>query len=81
VLAVHHPRLELEARGGGALGDRHQVAVGDELQTHGDQRIVDLPLPLELRLLEVFLGERVFHLLEAVVVHPRGVDVQPTSFD
>src|SRR5262249_32264763 len=34
-----------------------------------------LPLPLELRLVEVLLGERVLHLLEAVVVHARRIDV------
>ena len=36
---------------------------------------MDLALPIELGLLEVLFGQRVFHLLEAVVVHLGGVDV------
>src|SRR5262249_18047652 len=37
------------------------------------ERVVNLPLALELGLVLVLLGERVLHLLEPVVVQPRGV--------
>jgi hypothetical protein len=36
---------------------------------------MDLALPLQLLLLLVFVGERVFHLFEANVVHASGIDV------
>lgn len=36
---------------------------------------MDLALPFELLLVLVFLRQRVFHLLEAHVVHARGVDM------
>ena len=75
MLAVHHPRLERQARLSAALRHAVEVAVGDELQAHRDQAVVDLALALELDFVEVLLGQRVFHLLEAVVVQLGGVDV------
>ena len=75
VLAVHHLRGEGQARGLG-LGPHHvEIGLRDELQAHGDERVVDLSLTLELVLVLVFVGERVLHLLEPIVVQPRGVDV------
>src|SRR5207249_11984650 len=47
-----------------------EIGIGDELQPHRDQRVVDLALALELVLVLVLLGKRVLHLLEAVVVQP-----------
>jgi hypothetical protein len=75
VLAVHHPGLEREPGGLGLLPHHLEVRVGDQLQAHRDQRVVNLPLALELVLVPVLLGQRVLHLLEPVVVEPRRVDV------
>ena len=75
VLAVHHARLEREPGGLGLLPHDLEVGVGDQLEAHRDQRVVDLPLALELVLVPVLLGQRVLHLLEPVVVEPRRVDV------
>ena len=75
VLAVHHPGLERQPGGLGLLPHHLEVRVGDELEAHRDQRVVDLSLALELVLVPVLLGQRVLHLLEAVVVEPRRVDV------
>ncbi len=77
VLAVHHPGLERETGLAAALRHRLEVRVADQLQSHGDQAVVNLPLALQLDLVEVLLGERVLHLPEAVVVHAGGVDVAP----
>ena len=75
VLAVHHPRLEREPGGLRLLPHHLEVRVRDQLEAHRDQRVVDLPLALQLVLVPVLLGQRVLHLLEAVVVKPRRVDV------
>jgi hypothetical protein len=75
VLPVHHPRHEVELGLAALRFHRAQVAFRDQLEAHGDEAVVDLPLPLELRLLDVLVRERELHLLEAVVVHPGGVDV------
>ena len=63
VLAVES--LVLEGEAGPIAGGFHhvQVRVGNQLQTAGDQRVVDLALPLQLLLVLVFLGQRKFHLL------------------
>ena len=77
VLAVHHLRREGEAgRLRPGLEDV-QVRLGDQLEAHRDQRVVDLALALELALVLVLLRQRVFHLLEPVVVQPGGVHVTP----
>jgi hypothetical protein len=75
VLSIHHPRLELET--GIPAQARHaiEVTVGDELEAHRDQAVVDLALPLELHFVDVLLGQRVLHLPEAVVVQLCRVDV------
>ncbi len=75
VLAVHHLPLERDAGRLAALVEVVQIAVRDQLEPHGDQAVVDLALPRQLLLDQVLLGQRVLHLLEAVVVHARGVDV------
>src|SRR2546422_158648 len=75
VLAVDHLALEGEPRGLGAPGHDVEVGIGDELQAHGDQRVVDLPLALELVLVLVLIRQRVLHLLEPVVMEPRRVHV------
>src|SRR5262245_64230632 len=63
----------MEAGFQGLLGHHVQVRLGDELKPHGDERVVDLALALELGLVLVLLGERILHLLEPVVVQPGGV--------
>ena len=80
MLPVHHPRLELEARL--AAQSRHavEIAVGDELEAHRDEAVVDLPLALELHLVDVLLGQRVLHLPEAIVVQLCRVDVAADQF-
>ena len=75
MLSVHHPRLELEVRV--ATEARHpiEIAVGDELEAHRDEAVVDLPLALEFHLVEILLGQRVLHLPEAIVVQACRVDM------
>jgi len=46
----------------------------------GDQRIVDLPLPLEFVFVVVFLGESRFHLLERLSVHLGRVHMAADEF-
>ena len=75
MLAVDHLPLEGEARLPRLPLHHVQVGVGDELEAHRDERVVDLPLPLELGLVLVLLRQRVLHLLEPVVVQPRRVHV------
>ena len=75
VLAVHHPRLEREPGRLRLLPHHLEVRVRDQLEAHRDEGVVDLPLALQLVLVPVLLGQRVLHLLEAVVVKPRRVDV------
>jgi hypothetical protein len=54
---------------------RLEIAVGDELEAHRDQAVVDLPLALQFHLVDVLLGQGVFHLPEAIVVQLCRVDV------
>ena len=75
MLAVHHPRLELEARLPAEARHAIEIAVGDELEAHRDQAVVDLPLALQLDLVDVLLGQRVLHLPEAIVVQLGRVDM------
>src|SRR6476620_7659144 len=75
MLAVHHPRLEGEARFPTDARHAVEIAVRDELEAHRDQAVVDLPLPLELHFVDVLLRQRVLHLPEAVVVQFRRVDM------
>ena len=79
VLAVDHLALEGQPGRLGLLAHHVEVGVGDELEPHGDQRVVDLALPLELVLVLVLLGQRVLHLLEPVVVQSGGVHVASVS--
>ena len=80
MLAVHHPRLELDARRPARFRHAVEITVGDELEAHRDQAVVDLPLPFELDLVDVFLGQRVLHLPEAIVVQLGRVDVAADQF-
>ena len=80
MLPVHHPRFELEARLLAEARHAIEVAVGDELEAHRDQAVVDLPLALELHFVEVLLGQRVLHLLEAIVVQLGRVDMAADQF-
>ena len=57
------------------LIDVIEVGVGDDLEPAGNQRIVDLALPVEFFFIVVFLGKARFHLLEAFVVHFGRIDV------
>ena len=50
-----------------------QIGIGDQLQAHGDQRVMDLPLPFQFSFVLILLGQRILHLLEAIVMHLRGI--------
>ena len=80
MLPVHHPRLELES--GLPAEARHaiEIAVGDELEAHRDEAVVDLALALQFHLVDVLLGQRVLHLPEAIVVQFCRVDVAADQF-
>ena len=80
MLPVHHPRLEREARLPTEARHAIEIAVGDELEAHRDQAVVDLPLALELHLVDVLLGQRVLHLPEAIVVQFCRVDMAADQF-
>ena len=80
MLPVHHPRLELEARLSAESRHAIEIAVGDELEAHGDEAVVDLPLPLELHFVDVLFGQRVLHLPEAIVVQLCRVDMAADQF-
>ena len=80
MLPVHHPRLELEARLRALARHAIEIAVGDQLEAHRDEAVVDLPLALQFHLVDVFLGQRVLHLPEAIVVQLGGVDVAADQF-
>ena len=75
MLPVHHPRLERQARLAAEARHAVEIAVGDQLEAHRDEAVVDLPLALELDLVDVLLRQRVLHLPEAIVVQLGGVDV------
>ena len=80
MLPVHHPRFELEAR---LLAEsRHaiEIAVGDQLEAHRDQAVVDFPLALQFHLVDVLLRQRVFHLPEAIVVQFGRIDMAAHQF-
>jgi hypothetical protein len=77
VLAVVHLRLERHAGTPAPLLHDHQVRVGDQLQPHGDQRVVDPALLLHLALDQVLLRQGELHLLEPVVVHACRVGMAP----
>ena len=80
MLPVHHPRFELEARLFAEARHAVEIAVGDELEAHRDEAVVDLPLALELHLIDVLLGQRVLHLPEAIVVQLCRVDMATDQF-
>src|SRR6476659_5332579 len=75
MLPVHHPWFELEVRL--ATDARHavEIAVGDELEAHRDEAVVDLPLALQFDLVDVLLRQGVLHLPESVVVEFGRVDM------
>jgi hypothetical protein len=75
MLPVHHPGLELQARFSAEARHAVEIAVGDELEAHRDEAVVDLPLPLQFHFVDVFLGQRVLHLSEAIVVQLGRVNV------
>ena len=75
MLAVHHPRFELDARLFALPRHAVEIAVGDQLQAHRDEAVVDLPLAFQLDLVDVLLGQGVLHLPEAIVVQLRRVDM------
>src|SRR4029453_958584 len=57
-----------------------EIAVGDQLESHRDEAVVDLPLALQLYFVDVLLGQRVLHLPEAIVVQLGGVDMAADQF-
>ena len=80
MLPVHHPRLELDVRLLALARHAIEIAVGDELEAHRDEAVVDLPLALQFHLVDVLLGQGVFHLPEAIVVQFGRVDVAADQF-
>ena len=80
MLSVHHPRLELEVRFFAQARHAIEIAVGDELEAHRDEAVVDLPLALQFHLVDVLLGQGVFHLPEAIVVQLGRVDMAADQF-
>ena len=80
MLPVHHPRLELEARLPAEARHAIEIAVGDELEAHRDEAVVDLPLALQFHLVDVLLGQGVLHLPEAIVVQFCRVDMAADQF-
>ena len=80
MLPVHHPRFELETGLFAEAGHAIEIAVGDELEAHRDEAVVDLPLAFELHLVDVLLGQGVLHLPEAIVVQLGCVDVAADQF-
>ena len=80
MLPVHHPRLEREARLSAEARHAIEIAVGDQLEAHRDEAVVDLPLALQLHFVDVLLGQRVLHLPEAIVVQLGRVDVAADQF-
>ena len=80
MLPVHHPRLERKARLPTEARHAIEIAVGDELEAHRDEAVVDLPLALELHLVDVLLGQGVLHLPEAIVVQLCRVDMAADQF-
>jgi hypothetical protein len=75
MLPVHHARLEGKARLSAETRHAVEIAVGDEFQAHRDEAVVDLPLAFQLYLVDVFLGQGVLHLPEAIVVEFCRVDM------
>ena len=57
------------------LIDVVEVGVGDDLEPTGNQRIVDLALPVEFFFIVVLFGQACFHLFEALVMHFGRIDV------
>ena len=80
MLPVHHPRLERKARLPTEARHAVEIAVGDELEAHRDQAVVDLALALEFHLVDVLLGQGVLHLPEAIVVQFCRVDMAADEF-
>ena len=80
MLPVHHPRLELEVRLATEARHAIEIAVGDELEAHRDEAVVDLPLPLQFHLVDVLLRQGVLHLPEAIVVQLCRVDMAADQF-
>ena len=79
MLPVHHPRLELEARLAAETRHAIEIAVGDELEAHRDEAVVDLPLALQFHFVDASSGS-VLHLPEAIVVQLCRVDVAADQF-
>ena len=80
MLPVHHPRLEREARLTAETRHAIEIAVGDELEAHRDEAVVDFALALQFHLVDVLLGQGVLHLPEAIVVQLGRVDVAADEF-
>ena len=80
MLPVHHPRLERKARLLTEARHAIEIAVGDELEAHRDEAVVDLPLALQFHLVDVLLGQGVLHLPEAIVVQFCRVDMAADEF-
>ncbi len=80
MLPVHHPWLEREARRPTEARHAVEIAVGDELEAHRDQAVVNLPLALQFHLVDVLLGQGVLHLPEAIIVQFCGIDMAADQF-
>ena len=69
VLTVIHLRFKRHTGSFTTFFRYNQIRITDELESHCDQRVVNLALLLHRFLNQVLLWKRVFHLFEAIVVH------------
>ena len=52
-----------------------EIGIGNQLKAAGNQRIMDLPLLLQLLFVVVFFRKPRLHLLKALIMHFGGVDM------
>ena len=80
VPALQGPALQRQVGFRAFLIDVIEVGIGDDLESAGDQGVVDLALSVQLLLVVVFLRKAGLHLLEPLVVHLGRIDVAPHDF-
>src|SRR5206468_12938103 len=62
------------------LIDIIQIGIGDDLKAPGNQRVMNLPLPVQLLFIVIFLRQARLHLFKSLIVHLGGVDVTAHDF-
>jgi len=80
VTAFQRTTLHRKIRLGTFLIDIVQVGISDDLEPAGNQRVVDLALPVEFLLVVIFLRKARLHLFKPLVVHLCGIDVAAHDF-